>query len=62
MFSTVVFVVEFLGLMHCDQKEWMGLLYFLIFANASLRYDQFWRMFYALLRRMYIVWKLDEIF
>jgi hypothetical protein len=29
---------------------------------CALRYDQFWRRFYGMLRRMYIVQKLDEIF
>jgi hypothetical protein len=29
---------------------------------CALRYDQFWRKFHGLLRTMYIVWKLDEIF
>jgi hypothetical protein len=29
---------------------------------CALRYDQFWRKFHGLLRRVYIVWKLDEIF
>jgi hypothetical protein len=29
---------------------------------CALRYDQFWRKFHGLLRRMYIVQKLDEIF
>jgi hypothetical protein len=29
---------------------------------CALRCDQFWRRFHGLLRRMYIVQKLDEIF
>jgi hypothetical protein len=29
---------------------------------CALRYDLFWRKFHGLLRKMYIMWKLDEIF
>jgi hypothetical protein len=29
---------------------------------CALRYDQFWRRFHGLLRRIYIIQKLDEIF
>jgi hypothetical protein len=34
---------------------WRGLL-------GALKYDQFWRNFRGLLRRIYMVWKLGEIF
>jgi hypothetical protein len=54
-----------LVLMHCDQIECMGLFLFLYISwdlLCALRYDQFWRRFHGLLRRIYIVQNLDEIF
>jgi hypothetical protein len=53
-----------LVLMHCDQIECRRLFLFsYIFWGllCVIRYDQFWRRFHELLRRMYIVQKLDEI-
>jgi hypothetical protein len=54
-----------LVLMHCDQIECMGLFLFSFICwglLCALRYDHFWRRFHGLLRRMYIVQMLDEIF
>jgi hypothetical protein len=54
-----------LVLMHCDQIECMALFLFSYICwglLCALRYDQFWTRFHGLLRRMYIVQKLDEIF
>jgi hypothetical protein len=54
-----------LVLIHCDQIEWMLLFLFSYICSGllcALRYDQFWRTIHGLLRRMYIVQKLDEIF
>jgi hypothetical protein len=54
-----------LVLMHCDQRECMGLFLFTYICwglLCALRYDQFWRKFHGLLRRIYIEQKLDEIF
>jgi hypothetical protein len=51
--------------MHCDQIECMGLFLFSYICCGllcALRYDPFWRRSHGLLRRMYIVQKLDEIF
>jgi hypothetical protein len=53
------------ALMHCDQTECMGLFlvsYICWGLLCALRYDQFWRRFHGLLRRMYIVRKFDEVF
>jgi hypothetical protein len=52
-------------LMHCDQIECLGLFLFSSICwglLCALRYDQFWRKFHGLLRRMYFVQKFDEIF
>jgi hypothetical protein len=57
------FCCWFLVLMHCEQIEWMGLFLFSSICwdlLCALRY-QFWRRFHELLRRLYIVQKLDEI-
>jgi hypothetical protein len=51
--------------MSCDQTECIGLFVFPYICRGllcTLRYDQFWRRFHELLRRMYIVQKLDKIF
>jgi hypothetical protein len=59
------FCCWFLVLMHCGQTECMGLFLFSYICCGllcALRYDQFWRRFHGLLRRMYIVQKSDEIF
>jgi hypothetical protein len=50
---------------HCDQIGCMRLFLFSYICWGLLcaqRYYQFWRRFHGLLRRMYIVQKLDEIF
>jgi hypothetical protein len=54
-----------LVLMHCDQIKCMWLFLFSYICWSllcALRYDQFWKKFNRLLRKMYIVQKLDEIF
>jgi hypothetical protein len=54
-----------LVLMHCDQIECRGLFLFSYICwglLCAIRYDQFWRKFHGLLRKMYIEWKLDKIF
>jgi hypothetical protein len=59
------FCCWFLVLMHCGQIEWMGLFLFSYICwglLCALRYDQFWRRFHELLRRMYIMQRLCEIF
>jgi hypothetical protein len=59
------FCCYILVLVHCDQIECMG-LFLLSYIGwgllCALRYDQFWGRFHGLLRRMYILQKLDEIF
>jgi hypothetical protein len=60
-----IFCCWFLFLMHYDQIECMGLFLFSYICWVLLwvlRYDQFWKMFHGLLRRMCIVQNLDEIF
>jgi hypothetical protein len=52
-------------LMHCDQIECTGLFLFLYICWSllcALKYDQFWRKLNGLLRRIYVVQMLDEIF
>jgi hypothetical protein len=54
-----------LVLTHCDQIECRGLFLFSYICwglFCALRYDQFWWKCHGLLRRMYIVCMLDEIF
>jgi hypothetical protein len=54
-----------LFLLYCGQTECMELFLFFYICwglLCALRYDQFWRRFHGLLRRIYIVQKLDEIF
>jgi hypothetical protein len=51
--------------MHCGQTECMGLFLFSYICwglLCALKYDQFWKRFHGLLRWMYIVQKLNEIF
>jgi hypothetical protein len=59
------FCCWFLVLMHYGQIECTGLFLFPYICwglLCALRYDWFWRTFHGLLRRMYIMQKLDEIF
>jgi hypothetical protein len=52
-------------LMHRDHIDCLGLFLFFYICwglLGALRHDQFWRMFSELLRRMYFVQQLDEIF
>jgi hypothetical protein len=54
-----------LVLMLCDYIEYMGLVLFSYICwhlLCALRYDQFWRRFHGLVRRMFIVQKMYEIF
>jgi hypothetical protein len=61
----LLFLLLSSSFMHCDQIEYMGLFLFSYICwdlLCALRYDQFWRKFHGLLRRMCIVQKLYEIF
>jgi hypothetical protein len=65
MFVFSYFCCWVLVLIHCDQIECMGLFLFSYICwglLCALRYDQFWRRFDGLLRRIYIVQRLDEMF
>jgi hypothetical protein len=49
--------------MHCDQIGCRDYFYFICWdLFCALRYHLFWRKFHGLLKRMYIVLLLDEIF
>jgi hypothetical protein len=59
------FCYWFLVLMPYSQTECMELFLFSYICwglLCTLRYDQFWRRFHGLLKRVYFVQKLDEIF
>jgi hypothetical protein len=64
VFSAVVFVVEFyFNALWSDRRQGIISIFLYLLRLALFpRYDQFWRNIHGLLKRMYILWMLDEIF
>jgi hypothetical protein len=65
IYFLLLFLCWVLVLLHCDQIECRRLFLFSYICwglLCALRYDLFWRKFHELLRRMYTVLLLDEIF